>query len=249
MEQLVNDKANLLAQQQELTRLRDLELQHLQLRLREAEAAAKVATPTDEAASATQTQVDPPTPITTEITSEASAALPTHPLQPSLQPTGSTSPLPLTPELLFQEDANAGPTSSPPPAKRPATESPTPATPSLEGAKYPPVHRGTIVPHSRPSSVGAQIKRGRELAPTRSAKPDASPKPASPASASRFIRQSLTPSLADSPLQDRTTGVKKSNSGETNRPDHMQGLAEDLSKQFEPQVGDPHFEPPSFPAF
>ena len=248
MEQQVIDKSNSLAQQHELARMRDIELQHLQLRLQEAEAAAKIATSTDETSSAAQTQADPPTPTTKETTTEASATLLIQQLQPYTQPTRPASPSIHEPELLFQEDEDTGTTSSPPPAERLATESPTPTSASMEGTTYPPMHHGTTVPHSMPSSAGSQIQRGREHAPTISAKPDSSPKPASPTSASRVIRQNLTPSLADSPLQDHTTGVKKFKSGVTNRPDHMQGLAQDVSKQFEPLKGDPHYEPPSFPA-
>ena len=182
MEQQVNDKNNMVVQQQELTRLRDLELQHLQRRLQEAEAAAKATTLTNESASATLTQVDPPTPITTAMISEASAAFPTEPQQPSTQPTGPTSPLPPTPELLFHEDAKEGFNSPPPPAKGLAFESPISVTASIEGGMYPPVHHGSVVLLSRLYSVWAQIKRGRAMVFARTSQPDASPKPASPTS-------------------------------------------------------------------
>ena len=55
----------MLVQQQELARIRDLEIQHLQQRLQEAEEGAEAATQTAEPAPATLTQLVPPTPTMT----------------------------------------------------------------------------------------------------------------------------------------------------------------------------------------
>ena len=85
MEQRVNDKNKLLVEQQELTCLRDLELQHLKLRLRETEAAAEAAKRTEEATAEAATQIDSQTPASTGPATEVSADLSQQHLHRSAQ--------------------------------------------------------------------------------------------------------------------------------------------------------------------
>ena len=212
--------------------MREIAFEHLRARLLEAEEVVKAAAPTIEALATVTIQIDPPTPTATE-TALVSIGLPEQ-LAPPASP---------VPERIFQEEEKGIDIFSPHP-KRPATQSPTPAVFASDGPVYPPVHHGPTESHSRPFSVGAQSKRGRP--DTRSATVVASPTEASPPGTSRFILEHLTPSRSDSPLQDRTTRVKKSKSGGTKLDQGKPGVAQDLSKQFD-NLAEARGDPPAFP--
>ena len=229
-----------LAEQQKLARLRDIEYEHLRTRLQEAEEVARLAKPVIEVTVVEATQVDPPTPTVTEATLVSTGV----PVQPS--PPTPRVPEPPSPglELIFQEEEKGIEIFSPP-KKRPATPSPSPVSFAAEGAAYPPINHGPAGSHSRTSSAGLPHKRGRDPTKTRADAAAVPPAETSPTSVSRFISHHLTPALTDSPLQDRSTGVKKSKpSG--NETDEGNTVAQDLSEQFE-SLADPMIEPPVFP--
>ena len=213
--------------------MREIEFEHLRARLFEAEEAVKAAAPTIEAPATVTTQIDPPTPTVTEI-AQVSTGLPEQ-LAPPASP---------VPERIFQEEEKGIDIFSPPP-KRPATQSPTPAVFASDGPDYLPVHHGPTGSHSRTSSAGLPHKRGRDPTKTRADAAAVPPAETSPTSVSRFISHHLTPALTDSPLQDRSTGVKKSKPG-GNETDEGNTVAQDLSEQFE-SLADPIIEPPVFP--
>ena len=227
-----------LAEQQELARLRDIERGHLRTSLQEAEDAVNSTKPIIEVSAVQATQLDPSYPTVTE-----TALVSTGALEEPLPPTPRVpEPASQGPALLFPEEEK-GIEQFSPPAKRPATQSPSPVSSPTDGHAYPPMHHGPTGSQSRPSSAGNQIKRGRDPTQTRAAA--AAAEPPEPSPAARFIRDRLVHSQADSPLQDRSTSVKKAKPSDS-VIEEGNPVAQDLSEQFE-SLADIRVAPPVFP--